>query len=278
MMEAKEMRPSRRVGPPQARRPGFTLIELLVVIAIIAILAAMLLPALAAAKVRASVTQSVSNLKQLQIGWQMYAGENRDYILPNAPLQGNVVNTWCGNQGEDWYTSSANTNIAQYTQSILGAYMGNQVHVYRCPGDYIPSDNGQRIRTYSMNAQMGSGLQTNYNSGWKVFFKNSDFTTFAPVNAFIWCDETMYSLNDGFLQIDSNHADWPDVPAAYLRGRNEFSFADGHAEVRKWVTSALKNVPYKYGTGYPQQSVSAVPGAKNNPDWMWFTSHATVPQ
>jgi prepilin-type N-terminal cleavage/methylation domain-containing protein len=268
-----------------SRRPGcaFTLIELLVVIAIIAILAAMLLPALAAAKIKAQVTQSLSNLKQDQLGWQMYAGDNNDYILPNAPLSATSVNSWCGSQGEDWYTSLANTNPAQYTASILGPYMGNQLGVYRCPGDYIPSDNGQRIRSYSMNAQMGTGLETNanYNPGYQVFFKVGDFKQLAPVDAFIFCDESMYTLQDGFLQINSSTAEWPDVPAAYLGGRNEFSFADGHAEAHKWVTSALKNVPYQYGrteSGDGKQAVAALPGGKGNVDWVWFTSHATVPQ
>jgi prepilin-type processing-associated H-X9-DG protein len=91
----------------------------------------------------------------------------------------------------------------------------------------------------------------------------------------------MYTLQDGFLQINSSTAEWPDVPAAYLGGRNEFSFADGHAEAHKWVTSALKNVPYQYGrteSGDGKQAVAALPGGKGNVDWVWFTSHATVPQ
>lgn len=270
---------------PENRKkgPGFTLIELLVVIAIIAILAAMLLPALSAAKIKAQVMQSLSNIKQVQTGWQMYAGDNNDYMVPNAPLTAAIsVNTWCGTQGEDWHFSGANTNPAQYTASIIGPFMGNQLGVYKCPGDNIPSDNGQRIRSYSMNGQMGVQDPTErancllWNPGYQVFLKVSDLKQLAPVNAFIFCDETMYSLNDGWMQIDCNNAQWPDVPGAYLGGRNEFSFADGHSEVHKWQTSALKNCPYKYGViggDWP-----SLPGGKQNADWIWFTSHATVHQ
>ena len=260
---------------------GFTLIELLVVIAIIAILAAILLPSLAAAKLKAQVTQSLSNTKQMGLGWQMYAGDNNDYMLPNAPLGAANATSWCGGASEGWDYQIANTNVAQYTGSLLGGYMGNQINVYRCPGDNMPSKNGQRIRSYSMNGQMGTTL--NYNTSpvvYRNFLKVGDLKAFAPVNAFVFCDETMYTLNDGYLQVDMETPDWPDVPAAYLKGRNEFSFADGHSEVRKWKTTALINVPYALdvvepgGGPYP----FANPGGKSNPDWSWYTSHATIPQ
>src|ERR1035437_7068526 len=165
----KTNQPSEIAGSARVR--GFTLIELLVVIAIIAILAAMLLPALASAKNKSYSIKCVSNLKQLQLGWTMYAGDNQDVMLPNAPWPAPISDkTWCGNKVEGWAALDANINPAPYQTSIMAPYMGGQFSVYKCPADNIPSDNGQRIRTYSMNAQMGNiyANQT-YNPGYIAY-------------------------------------------------------------------------------------------------------------
>jgi len=286
---------------------GFTLIELLVVIAIIAILAAMLLPVLAAAKARAQAAECVSNTKQLQTGWEMYATDSAEVMLPNSPYGYPDSASWCPNaNGGDigtlmnWGTGIGNTNTIPFANTILAPFMGNQVGVYRCPADSHFSQNGQRVRSYSMQGQVGNLYckgpnstppnlgTTEYgakalNAGAMAYIKVSDIKGApGPSDVVVFVEEHPNSLlndvPDGYLEVDSTKGTFPDVPGSNHKGwLAGLSFADGHSELHKWTTSAMQIPVVPNGPTLSTAPPTVAPGTQNA-DWVWWSSHCSCLQ
>jgi prepilin-type N-terminal cleavage/methylation domain-containing protein len=257
---------------------GFTLIELLVVIAIIAILAGLLLPALTRAKIKARTATDESNKKQMMTAWIMYANDNRDYMVGNAPVGSSPGTSWIDgvNAVENWAGDTGNTNPVYLQNALLAPYLSDQVGVYRCPNDFKPSQNGTRLRTYSMVGSMGGISQDpqqslKYNPPGVVFFKIGELgSRLSTAAAIIFVDESMCTMNDGYLELDTHGSSgfFPDVPANYDGGGNVMGCADGHAEYHKWITGPLLNLPYDNQHGDHSSPIGGI--NKQNADWQWW--------
>jgi len=244
-----------RTPVPYRVREGFTLIELLVVIAIIAILAAMLLPALSRAKTKAQAVQCMNNSRQLMMAWRMYSEENRDslpfaYAL-NAPNNAyvwvkGIINPTAPATQANW---DPETTVKQ---GAIWPFCKSPA-IFKCPADKSMAVNAQgqkvpRVRSMSMSNWVGGNgdAPPSYrgfwgNAGaWKVYRKLGEMLTPGPSKTFVLLDEREDSINDGYFVVEMDG--WPnaattrivDFPASYHGESGGFAFADGHSEIHRW--------------------------------------------
>ena len=240
-MNSKTTYPS-EIRALETKPRGFTLIELLVVIAIIAILAGMLLPSLAKAKTKAQGVYCVNNQKQLTLCWMMYADDNDGKLVKNA--DGANRDSWVGGWLDFTGTDATNVLLVQSPIGKLWPY-NKSLAIYKCPADKSMAKIGGRLyprtRSISMSGNMNGTDNWATNPKFIYFRKTSDIVRPPPVKAFVFIDEREESIDDGFFlvfldtSLGARLNQWANLPAIYHNGAGGLSFADGHAEIRKWV-------------------------------------------
>jgi len=259
---------------------GFTLIELLVVVAIIGVLAGLLFPAIAKAKNSGKVASCLNNLRQLQLAWTMYADDHDGRLVRNEFVIGNPHPSraaWV--QGRLDYSPSnpANTNSGIFLDeslSLFAPYL-RAAGIYRCPSDrsavLINGDWHSRVRSYGMNWSLASERTTEVT----VLRKLGEIQNPSPAMMFVFIDQHPDYVSDPHFHLSlaaGGQSMFLDVPSANHGGSGTLTYADGHAERRKWVDQRTKpEVKYR------NSSLLAIPSPENE-DITWLQERYAAPR
>jgi prepilin-type processing-associated H-X9-DG protein len=222
--------------------------------------------------------QCLANNKQLDLAWMLYADENNGILPPNE--NGGTGGGWVEGWEDFTFDNAANTNRQLLADSKLGPFCSRQTGIYKCPADKHPCKEGgadwARVRSSSMNGFLeGYAYSQTDNSTWYPdyygFNRMTDIVRPTPSDLFVFVDEHPDSINDGWLITgitDPNN--WGDMPASYHNRACGFSFADGHAEIHRWLEGSTC-LPVAGTVPAPVR-----PPATRSRDIQWMMAHSSA--
>ena len=261
---------------------AFTLIELLVVVAIIAILAALLLPAITKAKHQSRRIQCLNNERQLVVSWVLYSGENNELLVNNGGRGGNMPAPYLWIQGGN----HGDPNTLVNTQYLVGAqyalfapYLKN-VLLYKCPADRSlwPYRNGQRVyqlRSYAMNVYVGTRPANVEDPLWvdpryRIYFKSSQLAGDSPATRFVFSDVNPGNICTPGFGVEMTYDSFVHYPSSFHNKAGVLAFADGHVESHRWL-----DVRTRRSTPSDTQRIPHDDPSPRNQDLSWIRDRTT---
>jgi prepilin-type processing-associated H-X9-DG protein len=276
-----------RTGALSPQR-AFTLVKLLVLVCVVAFGFALLSSSLARTQPASKTFQCLNNHRQLVNAWRVYSADYGDRVANNFGVA-ETENALNSAQFDNWVNNimswgaslsvfdRGNTNIAWVTNGVMGKYPEAPVSAYRCPADtylsapQVKTGYPYRIRSVSMNSVLGrfsTGTDsTAQGINWAMpqysqYLKSTQISK--PTKTWVFIEEHPDSINDGYYLNTTTASSWQDIPGSLHNGGCTFSFADGHAELRKWLSSASQ-YPVKFI--YPAQRPF---DAQGRLDFAWY--------